>query len=101
MGLLRRILLSAQSPQVVENPTSVPPNHMSTSAQPTELMPPTQDSNLYCHTQGLLPGLVFAQISPTAYLPDVLTHIFDHHLISCNGLHSKKAPVVNVALAEF
>lgn len=36
-----------------------------------------------------------------AYLPDVLAHILNHHLISSNGLHCEEAPIVNVALAEF
>lgn len=41
MGFLKSILLSSQFPWIVEIATLVPPNHMPTSGQPTELMPPT------------------------------------------------------------
>lgn len=37
----------------------------------------------------------------STYLADVLAHILDDHLVSCDGLHGEQAPVVNVALAEF
>ena len=37
------------------------------------------------------------------YLADVLTHVFDDHLVSCNGLHGKQTPLVDPAAtkAEF
>lgn len=38
--------------------------------------------------------------STASHLSDVLTHIFDHHFISSDGLHSKQTPVVDVRLAE-
>lgn len=34
------------------------------------------------------------------HLADVLTHIFNDHLISCDGFHGKQTPLVDPAPAE-
>lgn len=34
------------------------------------------------------------------HLADILTHVFDDHLVGCNGLHGKQAPLVDPAAAE-
>lgn len=34
------------------------------------------------------------------YLSDHLAHILNHHLICCDGLHGKKAPLMDVTPAE-
>lgn len=34
------------------------------------------------------------------HLADVLTHIFNDHLISCDGFHGKQTPLVDPAAAE-
>lgn len=34
------------------------------------------------------------------HLADVLTHVFDDHLVGCNGLHGKQTPLMDPAAAE-
>lgn len=34
------------------------------------------------------------------YLADVLTHIFNDHLISCDGFHGKQTPLMDPAPAK-
>lgn len=34
------------------------------------------------------------------HLADVLTHIFNDHLVSCNGFHGKQTPLVDPAPAK-
>lgn len=50
---------------------------------------------------GLLHARTSAHPLGGAYLADVLAYVLNNHFISSNGLHSKQAPVVNVALTEF
>lgn len=35
-----------------------------------------------------------------SHLADVLTHIFDDHLISCDGLHGKQTPLMDPTPAK-
>lgn len=35
-----------------------------------------------------------------AYLSDVLAHVLDDHLVSCDGLHGEQAPLVDAAATE-
>lgn len=39
-------------------------------------------------------------LSTGPHLANVLTHIFDDHLVSCDGFHGKKTPLVYPAPAE-
>lgn len=39
-------------------------------------------------------------LSRGPHLADVLTHIFDDHLVSCNGFHGKQTPLVDSASAK-
>ena len=34
------------------------------------------------------------------HLADVLTHVFDDHLVSCDGFHGKQSPLMDPAPAE-